>query len=209
MADKTVDDGQVFQAAELFKAVRDNKAERFFQIHDDLDEKLLNEPVIVRLEWQMALGVGDTPRIEAAAERLVRAYPDDPLQSTRLIEFYISSKRFERVIAEIDKLQRGLGLKDGATQSLKTSAAVALGNLEDAEAYALEATAAEPALELSWWSLLRARAAAGDYEGATEAMARLEDDFDERLDPQRLAKDPYLRVLADKQEYLDWRASRN
>ena len=45
--------------------------------------------------------------------------------------------------------------------------------------------------------------------GATEAMARLEDDFGESLAPGQLQKDPYLRVLADKQEYLDWRASRD
>ena len=71
-----------------------------------------------------------------------------------------------------------------------------------------QAVEAEPSLELAWWSLLRARTAAGDYAGAIEAMARLEDDFGESLSSQQLRKDPFLRVLSGKQEYLDWRASR-
>ena len=99
-------------------------------------------------------------------------------------------------------------MTDGAIESLKTSAAIALGNLEDAEKFAVQATQAEPTLELAWWSALRARTAAGDYAGATEAIARLEDDFGERLTPQQLGKDPYLRVLPAQQEYVDWRATR-
>ena len=108
-----------------------------------------------------------------------------------------------------DVLQQELGIGDGAMGSLKTSAAIALGNLEDAEQFALQATQSEPTLELSWWSLLRARTAAGDYAGATEAMARLEDDFGESMSARQLQRDPYLRILADQQEFLDWRASRD
>lgn len=107
------------------------------------------------------------------------------------------------------RLQDEIGIKDGATESLKASAALAMGNIADAEEYALQATLNEPSLELSWWSLLRARTRAEDYGAATEALAHLEDDFGHNLDPQKLKKDPFLKVLADKQEYLDWRASRD
>lgn len=205
---KSVNEGQVFQTGELFKAARDEQAERFFQIYDGLDDMLRAEKVVVRLNWALALEVRDAARVESAAEAVVRAFPDDPLQSMRLVEYYIPSRQFDKAIAAINLLQQGLGIKDGATESLKASAAMALGRNEDAESFALQATQSEPTLELSWWSLLRVRTAARDYSGATEALAHLEDDFGESLTPQQLAKDPYLRALTDKQEYLDWRASR-
>ena len=85
---------------------------------------------------------------------------------------------------------------------------MALGEFDRAERYALEATAAEPGLEVGWWALLRVRTAAENYGAATEVLTRLEDDFGLSLTPEKLGKDRFLRVLTDKQEYLDWRASR-
>ncbi len=205
---KSLGEREVFQVSELFKAVRDNKAERFFQIYDDLDESLRKEAVIARVNLQLALMQRDGARIEAAVQALVEVSPDDPLFSLRLIEYYIPVREYQKAIDALSRLQQGLGFKDGATESLKASAALAMGNTEEAEEYALQATVVEPTLELSWWSLLRARTRAKDYSGATEALARLEDDFGHDLDPAKLSRDRFLKVLADKQEYLDWRASR-
>ena len=209
LANKTLSEGQVFQVGELFKAARDNKADRFFQIYDELDDTLLAEKVIIRLNWQLALKVRDGERVQKAEERVVAAFPDDPLQSLRLIEYYIPARRYDKAIASLELLQEGLGFRDGATESLKASAALAMGGTEDAEKFALQATESEPTLEVSWWSLLRVRTATENYAGATVAMTRLEDDFDEDLSPQQLRKDRFLRVLTDKEEYLNWRASRD
>lgn len=209
LANKTLSEGQVFQVGELFKAARDNKADRFFQIYDELDDTLLAEKVIIRLNWQLALKVRDGERVQKAEERVVAAFPDDPLQSLRLIEYYIPARRYDKAIASLELLQEGLGFRDGATESLKASAALAMGGTEDAEKFALQATESEPTLEVSWWSLLRVLTATKNYGGATVAMTRLEDDFGEDLSPQQLRKDRFLRVLTDKEEYLDWRASRD
>lgn len=201
-------DAEVFQVSELFKAARDAKPERFFQIYDGLDETLLDEEVVVRLNWHMVLMGREADRIDRASRQIEALFGTDPLFSQRLAEYYILSKQFAKAIAALERLQQGLGLTDGAIESLKVSAALALGNTDDATQYAQQAIEAEPSLELTWWSVLRARTAAGDFAGATEAIARLEDDFGESLSPQQLRKDPYLRVLSGKQEYLDWRASR-
>ncbi|MGI9247990.1 MAG: tetratricopeptide repeat protein [Woeseiaceae bacterium] len=209
LENKNLDEGDVFQVGELFKAVRDNKPERFFQIYDGLNDTILNETAIMRANLHLALIVRDGVRIESAVRALVEKYPNDPLYSLRLIEYYIPERHYDKAIDALVSLQEGIGVKDGATESLKASAALAMGNTADAEKFALQATAAEPALELVWWSLLRARTRAKDYSGATEALARLEDDFGHTLDPETLRRDRFLKVLADKQEYLDWRAARN
>ena len=208
LTNKGLSDGDIFQVAELFKAVRDNKPDRFFQIYDGLKEVLLKEKVIVRASLRLAMIAGDKARTRNAIRILAEAYPDDPLNSLKLVEYYIPNRQYEEAIDALVVLQGGIGIRDGATESLKASAALAMGNTADAEEFALKATAVEPSLELSWWSLLRARTGAGNYSGATEALARLEDDFGHTLDPAMLGRDRFLKVLADKQEYLDWRAAR-
>lgn len=209
LENKNIDEGRLFQVGELFKAVRDDKHERFFGIYDAMDEELRTERVIVRLNLQMTQKWNDRARLGRAYESLAKNFPDEPLFSQPLIEYYISAGMFEQAIAELDILQKGLGVVDGATESLKVSAAMALGDMERAEEYALSATQAEPGLELSWWSLLRARTAAKNYAGATEAMTELEDRFGHLLIPQKLRRDRFLRGLIDQQEYKDWRAKRD
>ena len=192
----------------MFKAVRDNEAERFFQIFDGLDPVLLKEPAILRLNLHLSLAFPESPRAANAVRMLVDAFPDDPLYSLRLIDYYIPARQYQDAIDALERLQAGVGISDGATESVKSSAALAMGNTADSEKYALQATVAEPSLEVAWWSLLRARTRAEDYSGATEALARLEDDFGHTLDPRKLKRDRFLKVLADKPEYLNWRASR-
>lgn len=209
LENKDLGDEEIFQVGELFKAVRDNKPDRFFQIYDGLNDAVLNETVIMRVNLHLALLVRDGVRIENAVRALVEKHPDDPLYSLRLIEYYIPERQYDKAINALVSLQEGIGVRDGATESLKASAALAMGNTADAEKFAMLATSAEPSLELAWWSLLRARTRAEDYSGATEALAHLEDDFGHTLDPQTLSRDRFLKVLADKQEYLDWRAARN
>ena len=208
LENKTLGEGEIFQVGELFKAVRDNEAERFFQIFDGLDPVLLKEPVILRLNLHLSLAFPESTRAANAVRMLVDAFPDDPLYSLRLIDYYIPTRQYQEAIDALERLQAGIGIKDGATESVKSSAALAMGNTPDSEKYALQATIAEPSLELGWWSLLRARTRAEDYSGATEALARLEDDFGHTLDPKNLKRDRFLKVLADKPEYLNWRASR-
>ena len=206
---KTISDRDAFQVGELFKAVRDKNRARFFQIYDDLDEKLYREKVIARLNLQVAQQARDRARTASAVQNFVEAFPDDALQSLRLVEFYIATRRYQDAIDALVLLEEGLGITDGALGSLKAMAALADGNTADAETYAQQATEAEPTLEVGWWSLLRARTAAEDYAGATAAMARLEDDFGRTLNAQKLSRDRFLKVLVDKPEFLAWRSSRD
>lgn len=208
LSNKTYTEGQLFQVGELFKAVRDSQPERFFQIFDGLDEALQREPIVVRLNLPLTEAYPESPRAANAVRLIVESFPNDPLYSQRLSDYYIRTGQFAEAIDSLTTLQTALGIRDGAIESLKSSAALAMNELEDSERFAVQATEAEPSLEVAWWSLLRARTRAGDYTGATEALARLEDDFGHSLDPATLRRDRFLRVLASKPEYVDWRASR-
>jgi len=209
LENKNIDEGRLFQVAELMKASRDNAHGRFFGIYDAMDDELKAERGVVRLNLQMTQTWNDRARLGRAVESVASSFPNDPLFSQPLIDFFIVTSQFDRAITELETLQKGLGVVDGATESLKATAAMALGNMEQAQEFALSATQAEPDLELAWWALLRARTAAGNYAGAIEAMEQLEERFGQLLIPQKLRRDRFLRVLIDQQEYKDWRAERD
>lgn len=202
-------DRDAFQVSELLKAYRDNNGPRLFQIYDELDPELQRDEVLVRLYLEMALQARDRARMEDAVNSLPTTFRDNAMFSLRLIEFFIPKRRYQDAIDALIRLETQLGVADGATSSLKAMAALADGNLDDAETYARQATEIEPTLEVAWWSLLRVRTRAGDYAGATEALTRLEDDFGETLDAQKLGRDRFLKILAEQPEYLAWRSSRN
>ena len=202
-------DGQVFQLGELLKAVRDQNPRRFFQIYDGLDEALHDEPHVLVLNYQFCRKLGDSTRLNQAVQSLVAAFPGDALFSLGLSRYYIGRNLFEEAIVELDRFESALGMKDGVSESYKATSAMALGDFERAETFALSATQVEPELELSWWTLLRARTAAQNYAGATEAMTQLEERFGHLLIPQKLRRDRFLKTLINQQEYKDWRARRD
>jgi tetratricopeptide (TPR) repeat protein len=201
-------DGLAFQLGELFKAVRDNEAERYYQIYDGLDASLRQEKVVIITDLQMARLTGDANRLDNAIQMLTTHFPDDQLQSLMLAYYYIGVRRYEDAITELSRLQQSLQHEDGVIDSYKATAALAMSDLTAGEEYALQAVAVEPDLELVWWTLLRARVRAADYAGATEALTMLADEFGEVLTPVILKKDQFLKVLADQQEYRDWLAAR-
>ena len=202
-------EGQLFQVGELLKAVRDQNPRRYFQIHDGLEEALRQEPYVVVLNFQYCRLIGDPTRLGAAVAALVESFPGEALHSLSLGEYYVSRRLFEQAIVEYDRFEGALGFKDGVSEAFKATSAMAVGDFERAQEFALSATQVEPDLELSWWTLLRTRTAAQNYTGATEALTQLEDRFGYLLIPQKLQRDRFLKILIDQQEYKDWRTSRD
>lgn len=204
-------EAQLFQAGELLKAAGAMNPNRFFQIIDGLDDVLRKDPFVVTLNFGFCRYIGALTRLDAAAAEVVAQFPADVRFSLSLAEYYIQRRLFAEAIVEYERLQGegGLGMKDGATESLKATSAMAAGEFERAQEFALSATQVEPTLELGWWTLLRARTAAQNYSGATEALSQLEDRFGYLLIPQKLQRDRFLRILIDQQEYKDWRAARD
>ncbi len=202
-------EGQEFQLGELLKAARDQNPGRFFQIYDGLEDVLRTEQHVIVLNYQFCSMLGDSDRLNQAVASLVAAFPGDSLYSLGLAGYYIRRNLFEEGITELERFESALGMKDGVSEAFKATSAMALGDFERAQAFALSATEVEPGLELSWWALLRTRTAAADYAGATEAMTQLEERFGELLIPQKLRRDRFLKVLIDQQEYKDWREQRD
>lgn len=211
LTNKNPTDLQLFQVTEILKATRDNQPPRFFEIYDGFDDPLKREPLIAKYAPVMAYMVKDVDRFMQAVEIFVDVYSEDPNQALKMSEYYLVVEEYEKSFEMLRRYHQNFAVKEGAIPAKLSALALAINKPEDAEKFAVEATVNEPTLELGWWSLLRARAASKDYQGALAALTYLEDNFEHRLDEAKLRRDKFraFTQLANSQEFKDWRASRN
>ncbi len=202
-------DLELFQATEILKAIRDRQAPRFFEIYDEFDERLKKEPLIAKYAVSSAKALQDGGRFAEAFEIFVEVHSDNPDLALVLSDYYMVGQNYEEAFASLRRFESNFPFEEGALPAKLSALALATGKPEEAEEFAAQATVDEPDLELGWWSLLRARAAAKDYKGALEPLQYLEENFGHRLDEAKLRRDKFRAFtgLAASQEFKDWRAS--
>ena len=208
---KSPTDLQLFQATEMLKAIRDRQGPRFFEIYDEFDDQLKREPWIAKNAVYLAHVLKDIDRFARALEIFVDVFSENPDMALMLSDFYLIVEDYERSFVALQRFEQHFSVNEGSLPAKLSALALATGKPEDAEKFAVKATTNEPNVELGWWSLLRARAAARDYQGALEALTYLEDNFGHRLDAAKLRRDKFraFTLLAGSQEFKDWRAGRN
>ena len=201
---------QLFQATEMLKAARDAQSARFFEIYDEFDEGLKKHPLVAKFAMRFAARGKDPNRFVDALQIFVDAYAGNASFASVISDYYMQVQAYDRAFESLETFHRNFDVKEGALPARLSALALAIGKADEAEAYAVEATTDEPSLELAWWSLLRARAGAGDYAGALPALTNLEDNFGHRLDAAMLRRDPYkaFNGLAASEAFTEWRAGR-
>jgi hypothetical protein len=204
-------DLELFQLTEILKANRDKQPPRFFEIYDGFDDQLKKQAMLVKYAVVMAFLLKDTGRFEESLSVFCDVYSSDPNVALMMSDYYSATKNYEQMYETLKKFHENFSVKEGALPAKLSALALALGKAEDAEKFAVEATINEPALELGWWSLLRARARNQDYAGSLDALTNLEDLFDHTLDEAKLQRDKFrgFTDLVASQEFKDWRASRD
>lgn len=204
-------DLQLFQATEILKAIRDRQAQRFFEIYDELGEQLKREPLIAKHAVISAQLVQDMGRFAAANEVFMDVYADDPDLALVMSDNHLIMQNYEDAYLALKRFEQNFPIEEGALPARMSALALAIQKPDEAEKFALLATANEPGFELGWWSLLRARTSAENYAGALLPLAHLEDDFGHHLDEAKLRRDKFraFTLLAQSQEFEAWRAGRN
>jgi tetratricopeptide (TPR) repeat protein len=208
---ETPSDLQLFQATELLKAIRDHDAPRFFDIYNEFDDQLKKVPWIAKNAVSMAHDLKDIDRFARTLEIFADVFADDPDMALLLSDYYLIVQDYERALTALQRFEQHFAVNEGALPARLSAIALAAGKLEEAETFAVAATTNEPKVELGWWSLLRVRTAAKDYQGALAALTYLEDNFGHRLDARKLRRDKFraFTKLASSQEFKDWRAGRD
>lgn len=199
---------QTFQMTELLKASRDRQVDRYFDILGDLDETLRSQRTVVLMSVHLTRATGNRRKLRSALIDVDKYFPEEPLYSLMLLDYYFPSRLYEQAMDALLRLQSRLGVQDSAMSARLSAASLVLGNAEDALSYAEQAVQIEPGLELGWWSALRARTAMRQYGKAVEALDQLEKTFGYTLGPEAFEKDPSMADLLLSSEYETWLESR-
>ena len=201
-------DQQTFQMTELLKASRDMQVDRYFDILGDLDETMRSQRVVVLMSVHLTKATRNRRKLRTALIDVDKYFPEEPLYSLMLLDYYFPSRKYEQATDALLRLQTRLGVQDSAMAARLSAASLVLGNAEDALSYAEQAVQIEPGLELGWWSALRARTAMAQYGKAVEALDQLEETFGYTLGPEAFEKDSSMADLLLSREYEAWLESR-
>ncbi len=204
---QNVKDSELFMFGELLKAARDRRLDRYLEVRDGLQERFQRQRVVIELSVQLAKKVRKRRQMVAALKIMAEHFPDEPLYSLMLLDYYFPSRMYEEAFQALQRLADRLDVQDAAMEARLSAAALVMGNTSEAVLYADEALQLEPTLELGWWSALNARAAAADYPGSVEALQKLEGEFGYELGPEALQKNKAYAQLLQSAEYKAWRAA--
>ena len=205
---KNVTPRHIFQMAQLLKAARDNDVDRYVEILEGLDEKLQRQRITVVTTVHLTKQVRKRRKLRTALIAVAKYFPEEPLYSLMLLDYYFPSRRYEEALQALLRLEKRLGVEDAAMKARLSAAALVAGNVQDASTFAGQAISLEPGLELGWWSTLQASIAVSRFDIATEALAVLEKQFGVELDPEAFQQDRSFAGLVASPEYKAWLATR-
>ncbi len=205
---KNVRQRQIFQMAQLLKAARDRNVDRYFEILEGLDEQLQRQRIAVLTTVHLTKQVRKRRKLRTALIAVAKYFPEEPLYSLMLLDYYFPSRRYEDALQALLRLEKRLGVEDGAMKARLSAAALVAGKVQDASSYAGRAITLEPDLELGWWSTLQASIVVSRFDIATEALVVLEKQFGRELDNEAFQKDRSFAELVASPEYKTWLASR-
>lgn len=202
-----VQEREVFQIVEVLKAARDMDFERFFNVFENLDEKLQRQLAVLIVGLDAARDARKRRNQRTMLVAIDRYYPNEPLFALSLLDYYFPAKQFQKAHDALLRVTGKLRIDDAVSNARLSSAMLVMGDVDDAVAYAAKSVQQEPDLELGWWAVLRAQVAAGDFAAAVDALGQLTGQFGHTLDPAALAKDPSLKQFSESSEYRDWYAA--
>ena len=198
-------EAEIFQARELFKAIRDKDASRYFEILPGLDARIQRHELIARTSVMLARAGRDKQQYRAALTTISDHYGGEPRYSAMLLDYQLPRKQFEQALLTMQRLKARLGTEDAAINSQLATLELILGNTESASTHAEAAVSAEPGSELAWWAVLRTRTASGQFDEAVEALTVLEDDFGHKLRGDALGRDSGLAKLLETDQFKAWK----
>ena len=205
---KNVKDSDLFQFTELLKAARDRRMDRYVEIINKLNPELQRQRIVVLTGVQLTKTIKNRRMMRTALMQMANFFPEEPLFSLMLLDYYVPSKMYEEAVAALQRTYDDFDFDDAAMEARLSAIVLVIGYAADADAFANRAIELEANLELGWWSALRARVALSDFDGSVEALGQLEQQFGHSLGPEALERDKSFAALLASDEYKAWVASR-
>lgn len=205
---RSISETEVFQVSEVLKATRVGDLERYFEIYETLGPRLEGQQVVLKLGLDTARKARNRRAQRTVLQAIDAHQPEDPLFALALLDYYFPSKQYEKAWDALVRVRDALGVDDGLTNARLSAARLVMGDVEDANRLADTAIEREPGLELGWWSALRARVAASDFDAAADALSKLAGEYGHELGPDALGKEPAMREFLASEAYRTWLGQR-
>ena len=201
-------DREIFQLTELLKSVRDRRVDKYFDIVKGMSENMQRQKIVVLSGVQLTKVVRDRRKMRTALVAMANHFPEEPLFSLMLLDYYFPAQKYEEAVQSLTRLQQRLDVEDAAMDARLSAASLVMGDVDKANSYADAAVGREPGLELGWWSALNARVAQQQYDRAVAALQQLEGQFEYKLGPEELQSQKGFEGLLASDEFTGWAASR-
>jgi tetratricopeptide (TPR) repeat protein len=199
-----VREAEIFQIMEILKATRASNFTRYAEILESADDRLRSQPVIIKLGLDAARAARKRNAQREALIMVDAQFPNDPLFTLALMDYYLPEKRYQDAYDALTRLQKHLRIDDALVNARLSSVALVMQQYDHAHELAVKSVTQEPDLELGWWSVFRARVTAENFAEAIVALEKLENDFGHSLGPDALTKDPMFRKFMLSDEYRAW-----
>ena len=205
---KNVKDADLFLFTELLKAARDRRADRYIDIINNLNPEMQRQRIVVLTGVQLTKTVKSRRMMRTALIQMANHFPEEPLYSLMLPDYYVPSKMYEEAVAPLRRTCEQCDFDEAAREARLSALVLVMGNSAEASVLADRAIELEAGLELGWWSALRARVALSNFAGAAEALQQLEQHHGHSLGPEALERDKSFAALLASDEFKTWAASR-
>lgn len=184
---------------------KEQKYEELARYFLGLDEDFRKSRLLNLIAVQAANMTNDMTLYQQVLSNVEHYYGDDETLTLVLLDFYLLSHEYEKVIKATGRLQKAFGVEDPGIVTYAAEALSQQGKHEEAIARAGYAVKLEPEYEYSYWSLLAIQSKAKRYDRAVETAATLEEMFGYDLGPATLEVEEAYAGLLQSDDYRNWR----
>lgn len=179
---------------------------RTLKIYDGLPPKLQKSRMVKLIRLQAAMRSGDEGEYVLAMEEFEAAFPGDSGLKMILIDAHFLKQRYDETIANVDELEKILGVADPYLNVMRGVARRFQGRIDEAVDLYREAVRAEPGLIQAHSAILDLGVAESNYALVVEGLRGLEEQCGVDVD-EIVAREPFQEFRLSE-AHDQWRRSR-
>ena len=98
-------------------AVSDRRADRYIDIINSLNPELQRQQFVVLTTVQMTKAIRSRRMMRTALIQMAKYFPDEPLYSLMLLDYYVPSKMYEEAVAALRRTYDQFDFDDAAMEA--------------------------------------------------------------------------------------------
>ena len=193
------------QVIPMMQALGKQEFARAYEVFDKLDEELKRNRTLSVAAVGAANRSQNEAHYRAALANLDKHHGSEPALVFLLIDHYVMTKQYDRLLHAIDAFQKFVGVEDAALAGIKANSYMMSGKPDQAIAAAIEGIRIEPELAANYWTLLASYNRTGRYDKVVDTAALLRRQFGLALGPAEFEKDADYKEFVRSAAFRRWK----